>query len=290
MTIKHLVIVGGGPNVFIHYGILKHLLQKSFIVKENIESIYATSCGCIASLILLLNLNYDDIDDYLINRPWEKLFAVKPQQLINSIGNMGLYDNIYYELFKPLLKINDLTVNITLKELYEFNKVEFNLFTTKYSTLESCCLNYKTFPDLKLLDAVYMSCTIPMLFKPMILDNELYLDGALLKNYPLKDCVDRNKDNQDEILGISQLKSEFIQENIEYKDLDLFKLITNVLGKLIFHINKENYVDTTIKNEIKFKIHTPDFNFWKQTLTSKEARSNLIQEGVDTAIDFLNKQ
>ena len=91
-------------------------------------------------------------------------------------------------------------------------------------------------------------------------------------------------------LGISQLKSEFIQKEVEYKDLYLFKLVTNILGKLIAHINKENYVDIKIKNEIKFNVHTPDFNFWKQTLTSSEARKNLIQEGVDTAIDFLNKQ
>ena len=55
MTIKHLVLVGGGPNVFIHYGILKTLSQKDYIDVKSIESIHATSCGSIAGLILLLS-------------------------------------------------------------------------------------------------------------------------------------------------------------------------------------------------------------------------------------------
>ena len=37
MTIRHLVVIGGGPNVFIHYGVLKKLVKENFI-KSNLKN------------------------------------------------------------------------------------------------------------------------------------------------------------------------------------------------------------------------------------------------------------
>ena len=39
MTIKHLVLTGGGPIGFVEYGALKYLTEKNYIIYENIKSI-----------------------------------------------------------------------------------------------------------------------------------------------------------------------------------------------------------------------------------------------------------
>jgi predicted acylesterase/phospholipase RssA len=47
MTIKHLVISGGGPLGLRYLGALEKLEQEEFWKLENIESIYGTSIGSI---------------------------------------------------------------------------------------------------------------------------------------------------------------------------------------------------------------------------------------------------
>lgn len=303
MTIRHLVVIGGGPNVFIHYGVIKKLVKENFIKYNELKSIHATSCGCVASLILLLNPNWNDIDNYLIDRPWEKLFYIKPQQLIRAISSLGVYDEtIFTEIYAPIMKVNNLSLDITLKELYEFTNVEFNMYTTIYPEVESVVLNHKNNPDLKLFTAVTMSCSIPMVFKPVKYNNKLYFDGALYKNYPLKDCIENTENlDKDEILGIKQAKKSKIEEKEEKEDadienepdvlenLDLFKMIGNIIGKLLHNINKETYQNISIKNEIELQFKFADFTFWKEVITLKEKRKELIEEGEKNAEDFLIK-
>ena len=54
MTIKHLVIAGGGPIGFQFLGALEHLNEKGFWKLEDIESIYATSIGTFLAVFICL--------------------------------------------------------------------------------------------------------------------------------------------------------------------------------------------------------------------------------------------
>jgi len=58
MTIKHLVIPGGGPVGLKALGALQYLEQNGFWNIADIETIYATSAGAIISVLLtLLNVH-----------------------------------------------------------------------------------------------------------------------------------------------------------------------------------------------------------------------------------------
>ena len=299
MTIKHLVIVGGGPNVFIHYGILRHLSTNNFIKKENIKTIHATSAGSIAGLLVILNYNWDDSDEYLINRPWNKIFTVKPFAIINSLKTLGIYDEaLFKEILKPYLEMNNLSVDITLDEFYKENGIEFNFYVTEYLDVKSCRINYKTHPDLKLITAVHMTCAIPIIFKPVKYNNNLYFDGALFKNYPLKDCIESsNITDYDEIMGIRQYSKYYEDDNeessdnksVNIEDLDFIKFFKNIMSNIMFKFNVESFKNYNIKNEIVIKTHLPDFTFWKDVVNIGEKRQELIQEGVQYAVDFLVK-
>ena len=54
MTIKHLVITGGGPYGFYSFGVLSQLKQKGVFHLKNIESIYASSIGCLVGILMVL--------------------------------------------------------------------------------------------------------------------------------------------------------------------------------------------------------------------------------------------
>ena len=55
MTIKHLVISGGGPIGISFFGAIQHLCNNNFLNIEEVESYYATSIGTFMSVILCLN-------------------------------------------------------------------------------------------------------------------------------------------------------------------------------------------------------------------------------------------
>ena len=73
MTIKHIVISGGGPTGLLSYGAAKYLEQQQFWSMENIESIYGTSIGALFGVILSLHHDWKTIDDYIIKCPWNEI-------------------------------------------------------------------------------------------------------------------------------------------------------------------------------------------------------------------------
>ena len=56
MTIKHIVISGGGPTGLKALGALQHLERNGFWNIDEIISIYATSAGAIVAVLLALYL------------------------------------------------------------------------------------------------------------------------------------------------------------------------------------------------------------------------------------------
>ena len=74
MTIKHLVISGGGPYGISFLGILEYLHDQGFWKIEDIESMYATSIGTILSTVICLNYDWETVNKYFIERPWKDIF------------------------------------------------------------------------------------------------------------------------------------------------------------------------------------------------------------------------
>ena len=105
MTIKHLVIGGGGPGGIINYGIMKQAYKDNIWKYENIKSIYSSSMGSIMGLMILLNLDWEWIDDYIIKRPWNDLINISSHDYLNLLKDKGLISqNVISEVLNPLLK------------------------------------------------------------------------------------------------------------------------------------------------------------------------------------------
>ena len=77
MTIKNLVISGGGPIMIQILGAIQHLEENNFIDRNNIETIYGTSAGAIVAVLLCLKYDWETINDYIIKRPWQDVFTIK---------------------------------------------------------------------------------------------------------------------------------------------------------------------------------------------------------------------
>ena len=276
--IRHIVCSGGGVTGFSFYGILKECYFRKIWKLENIETIYGTSVGSIFSIILALNYDWKTMDDYLIKRPWQNVFKFNLYSILDSLQQRGIFGiKTIEDIFSSLFLGKDIPINVTMKEFYDITKIEIHIFTTDIMNFKLVDISYKTHPDWRVIDAVYSSCSIPIIFSPLIKDNNCYCDGGLLLNYPLDKCIE-NGANPSEIIG---LRSDMTITNVDVmnENSSLLDYVIVILKKVITAFLPE--VQHVIDNE--FKIGSPEISIYDivTTTSNMEKRIELIQNGVD---------
>jgi|TARA_B110000967_G_C18889225_1_gene566160 predicted acylesterase/phospholipase RssA len=289
--IKHIVINGGGPTGIMCYGALKCLFENKFLQIENIQSVYGTSAGAIIAALILLKYDWATLDDYLLKRPWNKVFKLEPDHFFEMYTSKGLFQfDLVKEFLKPLLTAKDLTEEVTLKEFYEFNGIDFHCFTVEMNSFQKIDLSHTSHPDLPLLKALNMSSAVPILFKPIIDEDKCYVDGSLLDNYPINECISSQKCQPDEILGIKN-KWASDEETMINNDMNILQYLQSSLGQLVNHIQlAHNSTLTPIRYELKCLCNKNmgDYTKWFEYMTNREKAKELIDEGKLYAELFMN--
>jgi predicted acylesterase/phospholipase RssA len=292
MPIKHLVISGGGPLGFRYLGALQKLEQDGFWHLDDIETIYGTSIGAIIGAFICLKYDWETLTKYIIERPWHDAFKVNPKQIFDSYYNKGLFDKKLAEIiFKPLLEAKDMTLNITLKEFYDFSKIDLHIFSFELNKFQTIELSHSTHPDLGLLQALTMSSSLPGIFMPTIVDNCCYIDGGILCNYHLNQCL-RDHTNKDEILGI---KSSYNKETDNFSNVEVTSDSSLLEYVICMSINSMNYIRDTIKmenidNTVRcFVTDNPlTLDSIKESIQNQELRRQFFKIGEDDALEFLS--
>ena len=287
--IKHLVFNGGGPTGFITYGAAKQLNISGIWNLEDIETMYGCSIGGCLSFILSLGYEWEWLDDYFIKRPWMNILKININSIISSFDEKGFLDETFFiNVMEPLLLGKNLDKNITLKEFYEWNKKEIHVYSTNINSpnFEKIDISYKTHPDLCVIRAIYISCSYPILFKPFCVDDFCYIDGGLLNNYPLNDCIKQTNCDTDEILAF---KNNYTSKkyNITEKST-IFDFIYALIKKMKDEIISDNK-QINIKNTVYSIIdNLSDISEWINIIESEQSRSKLIELGVQHANYFIS--
>jgi NTE family protein len=276
MTIKHLIISGGGIHGFTFWGMIKECMKHNVIVYDNIETITSTSIGSFIAVIISLNYDTSVIDEYIIKRPWHETIPLGVYEYLEAFNKCGIFDtSLIKTIMKPLFGGKNISLDITLKEFYEFSNIECNFLCTNAFNLQPVLMNHKNFPDEKLLDVVYCSASIPIIFQPIEIQNIHYIDGGINANYPIDFFIDNYENvNTDEILGINN--NLLVDSKIDYTNL-----ISYVSSSLFIMINNRvsRHINAKIKFEISFHPSVEDtFDFSKMIYNESE-RNRSIHKG-----------
>jgi predicted acylesterase/phospholipase RssA len=202
------------------------------------------------------------------------------QNIFYTFQTKGIFDIKALEnTFLPLFNGKDININITLKEYYEITKIELHYFATNINSFECVDISYKTHPDWKLIHAIYTSCSLPILFSPLVENEKCYSDGGFFANYPIEYCIN-NGAKANEILGISRCSMRKLNLSIT-EDSSLIDYIFNIFYKVTEFILNGNSKKTEIKYEII--VESPPMSLYDIYLTtsSMETRINLIKKGID---------
>jgi len=286
MTIKHLVISGGGPILVQVLGAIQHLEEKNFVIMNNIESIYGTSAGAIVGILICLKYEWETINDYIIKRPWQDVFPIKVQNILDAYTKKGVYDiKTIEKCFKPLFDAKDIPLDINLEDFYKLTNIELHMFSFEINEYKVQDLSYLTHPKLSLMVAVQMTSALPVLITPVCIDDKCYIDGGMSCNYPLSYCVESGK-QPDEILGFKNKYGE--NKNFINTESNLLDFLLSFLFKAVFSVSTDN-MQPIIKNEVVCDAQYLNFDVIRNALSNVEVRKDLFNTGIQSGILFLSK-
>ena len=291
MNIEHLVFCGGGPVLFSYLGLFDEFFKYKIIDIKKIKTIYSVSSGSIIALLIMLNIDIEIIKNFFINCPWEKIIPFDSTNILNLINLKGMYDGkvIIEKMFKSLFDSIDLSMEITLKEMYEKTKIDFHCFTVNIKDFTLVNINYENEPDLKILDAIHMSIAVPLLISPLYYKNNYYVDGAVIKNYPIDIILKEQNCEIKSILGIRVFNKKNQNKEIDNKIDDKSSIYEYI--KCFFNYFKILSNKDITESLIEYEIHMPgdgvNMDSVLKTINNKEYREQLYENGVICAKTFL---
>ena len=284
-NIHNIVISGGGVDILSFYGALRESNKRGLWDISNIKSIYGTSAGSMLGVMLLLKYDWDTLDNYIINRPWQNVFKFNMYSIIHSFQERGVFDiKIVEEMFLPIFKGKDISINITMQELFELTAIDLHIYTVDINLFEIVDISHKTHPKWRVIDAIYVSSSLPFIFKPLIKDCICYTDGGVLLNYPLSKCIE-DGGLPNETLGISKettnCDTDTITDESNIFDYLLF-ILSKMLKKARLNNVKNNNDNILIKYNIVIQSKLSTLPDIINAASSIEDRIAFIKKGVES--------
>lgn len=169
-----IVLSGGGIRGIAHLGILKALTNAGI----RFSQISGTSAGSIAGAFYAAGIDPEKALEIIIKT--NLLRYLRP-----ALGSLGL--------------INIENIGKILKDYFPDDKIEnlkipLTICTTNFSEG-----NIVYFTKGPLIKSLLASSCIPGIFKPIMIENQMYVDGGILNNFPVEPLID----NCDYIIGSS---------------------------------------------------------------------------------------
>jgi predicted acylesterase/phospholipase RssA len=263
-------------------GIIQQLEKNKIFDRTNIESIYGTSSGAIVGLFICLGYEWDVINKFMIERPWENLYYIGTEQIYNGFKQCGFYNrDILVKSYKSLFEAKDISIDVTMKELYELTNIDYHLISYEVNNLQMEDISHETYPDIKVIDAIHMTSCLPVFFTPVFIENKCFIDGGIALNYPLNLCVNKYK-NLEEMLGIKHEYTSDENKNIT-TETGIFEYFLNIFYKLVKNISKQYHninEQFNIKHEIVCYEKYMTLNSIITSIKKSEKRKELLENGI----------
>ena len=169
----NLTIGGGNFKGISYLGALEYLHQNNLVNK--IDNFYGTSVGSIMGTFFLIGYTPFEIFKFILELNLEDFWDFN---ITNIENNYSLISDALFIKFKDLFSVKE-NVDITFYEFYKKTNINLNIFATSLKDRKNVCFNADTYPNLKIIKAVQASSSIPLIFPPVIINDEYFIDGCM---------------------------------------------------------------------------------------------------------------
>ena len=278
---SNLVLSGGALKAVVLLGAVKYLEEKDLI--KHFKNYVGSSAGAIIIFFLIIGYKSYEIKDILIEEI-NNIVDLDFENIDNFFINYGI-DNTdrNKDILKKYLikktKLNDITF-IEFAKKYGLN---FTITGTNLTTRNTDYFNVDNFPNMSMIDALVITSCIPLIYKPIEYNDNLYIDGGIYNNFAYNYYKNKN-----DSLGIN------VTYNYSRKNDTFINYFNNILLSLMDKIielgldNSENvcFINFDEKRKDGVNISTDDFS----VNINNDIIIDNINYGYNTFKEFLNKK
>lgn len=250
-TTNSVVLGGGGAKGIAHLGVLKALEEFNI----PIHYIAGTSMGAIYAGVYAIHQDFDTVFE-MSETAFNTNFTSRRD--LNLIPRHAVY--------------SDKKINKILAELFQDYQIE-DLWLPFY-----CVSSNISRPEMhvhesgSLKDAIRASMSVPGLFKPVIIDNEIHVDGGVFNNIPIDIMIEKNN---------GHIIASRVDVETKKKKVELPSLLTTVMKSAVANSdrhsnNLQKFVDVIFQPNVA---HFGLLN-WK-------AHKQIFEEGYRHASELL---
>lgn len=249
INITHLVLSGGGMHGVVFVGALRYLYLNN--LHKNVTHIAGCSIGSFVGLMFAFKLQIEEMEtliykivsDYdLCNVPIKNYIKLVTEYGICDMENLIIHLKNFIKYKYP--NLND---NVTFKDISKKFGINLYMSSTNINSCENKIFSIENTPDICVFDACCASMCIPLLFKPIYID-DYYYDGALTNNFPIKIFEKVPSEN---ILGMILQKEnkQIIEKTKNINLIYIIKQLFTIFNKLrVKHVLFEQIKNSKINN------------------------------------------
>ncbi len=279
-SLKYTCLFGGGAiRGSAHAGVVRALEELGI----EIDILGGSSVGSLVAALLAVGYTPKELDEVFLSVNFELFrdisfgfnnkFALSKGEVfldwIRELIEKKFYGEAYLKNQCKRVTFNDITKNLVIIA------TNMKTFTCKEFS------NYET-PDFEIAMAVRISCCMPGLMRAITVDNEMLVDGDLMKGKPMWSLSKNIQNSNNRILEV-RLEGTFSgsdQSPIEYVN-GMYSCMTSSETSFIKKVygNRDNYDYLVIDTG---NVVVVDFNY------PTEKRQSIIDDGYKQTLEYFN--
>ena len=268
-----IVVAGGASKIISVIGVVKFLEEENLM--KYVRNFVGTSAGAVLCAFMAMGYTSYEMHAFFINNLChdEKVKSMDIEEIFTCFISYGLSSGKNLEIFFDRMieyKLGKGYSDITFIDFAK--KFGKNLVICVSNLSDECCefWNVDTTPKNKIITALRASCSIPLMFSPVILNGKYYIDGGMYNNFPI-DYFKTN--NLRDILGINiKLKG--------YQNVNSFVSYIKFIGcSILEKFSQIMYKDNIDSNMISLELN--DDNWLSLMDLSITIKEDIIQEYID---------
>jgi predicted acylesterase/phospholipase RssA len=201
-----LVLSGGAIKGIAQLGALHYM--DSLGILKNITTFAGSSAGSVIGTLISIGYKPVEIYHFFMNANVKNFTKVNAYNFFNKLG---LDDGKRFTLItKKFFKAKSIDPNITFKKLYRKTKKKIIITGTCINDKKTYYFSHDTEPNMRVIDALRISASIPVVFTPRKYKGKVFIDGGCTDNYPIE--LFRHK--IDQVIGVYVSERKPVHEKI----------------------------------------------------------------------------
>jgi NTE family protein len=308
-NIEHLVLSGGGLLGISYIGLLRYLEEENIFC--NVKTITGCSAGAMFGSLMAIGYKSNELETIIKNMNFKHYLNINVDSILNFMKSKGLESgNNLINLIKKCIKDKIGNDEITFGQLREQYKIDLRIGVTNLTKYRFEIFSHINYPNLPIHRAIHASFSIPFIFEPVIIDDDIYCDGGVLDNLPINtvvnttlndiisnNCNDNDNDNNNaddcdndaddgddsdddgnankdsDVNEDDKKETKAIKEKIENRYLDIKTLAVYLMNKPE-SINKNNLHTITLNNYLNTITRTISNNLISKKFNNKNTKKH----------------